>query len=165
MNYKLDLVWARCAWLLTSIKIRMVFALRLARRREMVSRPPEKHALQQQQNLQHRSRGQETGDDSEVHSPGIDKTSQVRRYKLGNWACRLTHHRIGSHRSKSSRGSLKYSSSSLTAGLSFWRYQAVKDFFTDPKVDGGDRDGEATWEELEVEDGVVSPELEVTLLA
>ena len=60
---------------------------------------------------------------------------------------------------------MKYSSSSLTAGLSFRRYQAVKDFFTDPKVDGGDRDGEATWEELEVEDGVVSPELEVTLLA
>ena len=67
--------------------------------------------------------------------------------------------------SKSSRGSLKYSSSSLTSGLSFRRYRAVKDFFMDPKVDGGDRDAsEATWEELEVENGVVSPELEVTLV-
>ena len=55
----------------------MVFALRLARRREMVSRPPEKHALQQQQNLQHRSRGQETGDDSEVHSPKHRKRDDI----------------------------------------------------------------------------------------
>ena len=48
MNY-LDLAWARCTWLLTSIKIRMVLGLKLARRRYTVAH--KKHALQQQQDL------------------------------------------------------------------------------------------------------------------
>ena len=70
--------------------------------------------------------------------------SQARRYKFGNWARRLTHHRIGSHASKSSGGSLKYSSSSLTAGLSLRRYLAVNDFFEDPML--LDLDGEGSWD-------------------
>ena len=91
----------------------MVLGLMLARRREMVSRPSDKtRSAATAKPVQHRSHDQETGDDSEVHSH-----CQNLREELG---C------------------LKYSSSSLAAGLSFRRYRAVKDFFTDLKVDGGD---------------------------
>ena len=60
--------------------------------------------------------------------------SWARRNKFGNWAHRPIHQWIGLHASKSSAGSLKYSSSSLTDGFSFLRYRAVKDFWGEPTI-------------------------------
>ncbi len=72
------------------------------------------------------------------NSPGIHKMSQAMQKRFGNWACRPNYQWIGLHALKSSAGSLKYSSSSLTEVFSFLWYRAVKDFWGKPAVMGGD---------------------------
>src|SRR5882762_1506198 len=98
----------------TNIRVRMVSGFKLARRSDIVSLPPEKIHSTATADPGYTLSNNPTKEFVEKHTPGIERMSRASRDRLGNCACRLAHHWIGSHLSKLSSGNLKYSSSSST---------------------------------------------------
>src|ERR1700678_3117126 len=105
----------------------IVSGLRLARRREIVSLPPEKMCSTATAdpikkkidiNIKH---GQEK-------KPGMERMSRARRERFGNCVRRPYHHRTGSQLAKSSCERFQNSESSSTAARFRWNL-AVKSFF------------------------------------
>jgi len=116
----------KCSFFLTSIRVLMVSAFKLAWWREIVSWPPEKTLS---------TATAEAGENSELlikskqkkNSPGMDKTSHASQYRLGKEAQQPNHHWIGLQVSKSSWGSFQ-NSRSLSISTQGFRNWAVKFF-------------------------------------
>ena len=112
----LTCAWVRCNCFLTRMRTQIASGWRLARHKDGIpsSRKDSFYSNSRAYHwLQHWEMAPITW-----HIPGMHNISHARQKSLGNWARQPTHHLIGSHLSRSSGSSLKYSSSSLTVTFS-----------------------------------------------
>ena len=114
---------------LTSIKVRIVSGLRLARCSDMVSHPPENILSTATADPVNKVSKLWTRLTIDYDSPRIERISRANWDKLGNWAQQPAHHWSGLHESKFSRGRLKYAWTSSVRGCATLWYRDVKSTF------------------------------------